>query len=453
MRSAPRCASAGLRPLPLFVSSLKAKEDAAFVAAAFAEHDPALVLNATAFALSAPGTEFAGTVLDGRDRPVLQVTFAGFSEAEWAESARGLSPTDLTMNVVLPEVDGRIISRAVSFKEAGELDPLTECRPVRYRPKADRVAFVAELAARWARLRAKPNAEKRVAIVLSNYPNRDGRLANGVGLDAPASTANVLRAMREAGYAVDGAPESGAALMELLLAGPTNARDGREALSQRERVAAEQPGEGLRSRKLAASASTAPPHPSPSATPSPYGRRDAPGAALSLVEYVGHFRRLPAKVQDAILDRWGPPANDPFVSGDGFVLPAHRFGNVVVGIQPARGYNIDPKATYHDPDLVPPHSYLAFYFWLREVVRRRRAGPHGQARQPRMAAGQGAGAFGGMLSRGRARAAAGDLSLHRQRSGRGRAGQAPLGGGGGGSSDAGRWRAPRATGRRPRSRR
>ena len=114
---------------------------------------------------------------------------------------RGLSPTDLTMNVVLPEVDGRIITRAVSFKEAGELDPLTECRPVRYRPKPDRIAFVAELAARWARLRAKPNAEKRVAIVLSNYPNRDGRIANGVGLDAPASTANVLRAMREAGYA------------------------------------------------------------------------------------------------------------------------------------------------------------------------------------------------------------------------------------------------------------
>ena len=92
------------------------------------------------------------------------------------------------MNVVLPEIDGRIITRAVSFKEAGELDPLTECRPVRYRPKADRIDFVADLAARWARLRATPNAEKRVAIVLSNYPNRDGRIGNGVGLDTPAST-------------------------------------------------------------------------------------------------------------------------------------------------------------------------------------------------------------------------------------------------------------------------
>ncbi len=151
----------GLSPLPIFVSSLKAKEDAAFVAATFADHEPAVVLNATSFALSQPGAEFAGTVLDGGERPVIQVTFAGISEEAWAGSTRGLAPTDLTMNVVLPEVDGRIISRAVSFKEAGELDPLTECRPVRYKPKADRIAFVAELAARWARLRVE--AERREA--------------------------------------------------------------------------------------------------------------------------------------------------------------------------------------------------------------------------------------------------------------------------------------------------
>ncbi|HEX9905260.1 MAG TPA: cobaltochelatase subunit CobN, partial [Propylenella sp.] len=173
-------AERGLRPMPLYVSSLKAKEDADFVARIFAEHAPAVVLNATAFALSRPGGAFAGTVLDGAERPVLQVMFAGASEEAWAASSRGLSPADLTMNVVLPEVDGRIVTRAVSFKEAEALDPLTECRPVRYRPKADRVDFVADLAARWARLRATPNAKKRVAIVLSNYPNRDGRIANGV---------------------------------------------------------------------------------------------------------------------------------------------------------------------------------------------------------------------------------------------------------------------------------
>jgi cobaltochelatase CobN len=312
-------AERGMRPLPIYVSSLKAREDAAFVAEIFAEHEPAIVLNATAFALSQPGGDFPGTVLDGGALPVLQVTFAGVSEEAWAQSTRGLSPTDLTMNVVLPEVDGRIIARAVSFKEAGELDPLTECRPVRYRPKADRIAFVADLAARWARLGRTPNAEKRIAIVLSNYPNKDGRIANGVGLDAPASTASLLKAMSQAGYDTEGAPDGGAALMGLLLAGPTNA-----------------------------------------------ARKRGGGSELTLEKYRRFFGYLPESVQQQVEARWGAPDADPFVSGESFVLPAHRFGNVVIGIQPARGYQIDPKASYHDPDLVPPHGYFAFYFWLRE---------------------------------------------------------------------------------------
>ncbi len=320
-------AERGLAPLPLFVSSLKSKEDAALVAEKLAEHDPAIVLNATAFALSQPSQSFAGTVLDNGERPVLQVTFAGASEEAWAESTRGLSPTDLTMNVVLPEVDGRLITRAVSFKEAGDLDPLTQCRPIRYRPKPDRIAFVADLAARWVKLRVIPNSEKHVAIVLSNYPNKDGRIANGVGLDAPASAVNILSAMTEAGYAIDGAPETGAALMEHLLAGPTNALGKKSTTPDVERI------------------------------------------TLPLAEYRKAFSGLPPSVQEDVKERWGPPSEDPFVADGVFVLPVHRFGNVVIGIQPARGYNLDPKATYHDPDLVPPHAYFAFYIWLRHAFR------------------------------------------------------------------------------------
>jgi cobaltochelatase CobN len=313
-----------LEPLPLYVSSLKMADDAAFVERAFADHDPALVLNATAFALSKAGVAFSGTPLDGGTRPVLQVTFAGVSRQAWADSTRGLSPSDLTMNVVLPEVDGRIIGRAVSFKEADELDPLTECRPVRYRPEPDRVDFVADLAAGWTRLQAKQNDEKRVAIVLSNYPNRDGRLANGVGLDAPESTIRLITALSQAGFDTGDAPQDARSLMDLLLAGPTNALNGNR------------PRHG--------------------------------SIALSVASYGHYFNELPLNVKQSIEKRWGKPAGDPFVNGDDFVLPAHRFGNLIIGIQPARGYNVDPKATYHDPDLVPPHGYLAFYFWLRQEL-------------------------------------------------------------------------------------
>ena len=110
-----------------------------------------------------------------------------------------------------------------------------------------------------------------------------------------------------------------------------------------------------------------------------------------------------AAAVDAALGRAGA---DPHVADGAFRLGLHRFGNVVVGVQPARGYNIDPKATYHDPDLVPPHGYLAFYFWLREgstPMRVVHIGKHGNLE---WLPGKSAGAVGRLLARRRARAAA-----------------------------------------------
>ena len=155
---------------------------------------------------------------------MLQVVFSGGDEESWRAGTRGLGPRDLAMNVALPEIDGRILSRAVSFKAPLGRDPETEADLVGYRPVADRVAFVADLARNWARLRAKPPAERRVALILANYPNRDGRIGNGVGLDTPASAIAILRALADAGYRVADAPDDPAALIRRLLAGPTNAQ-------------------------------------------------------------------------------------------------------------------------------------------------------------------------------------------------------------------------------------
>jgi cobaltochelatase CobN len=261
---------------------------------------------------------------------VLQVVFAGGTEEAWREGLSGLSARDIAMNVALPEVDGRILARAVSFKAEAWYDEATECRIAAYRAEGSRVAFAARLAAAWARLGRKPAAERRVAIVLANYPNRDGRLANGVGLDTPESVAGMLTEMRAAGYRVEGAPADGAALMARLRAGPTN---------------------WLADRA---------------------GR--AGGEALPFIDYQLFWNELPWEVRRKVEERWGPAEADPFhapgeLDCGRFALSLHAFGNVVVGIQPARGYNIDPKASYHAPDLPPPHSYLAFYAWLRDVFR------------------------------------------------------------------------------------
>jgi cobaltochelatase CobN len=226
------------------------------------------------------------------------------------------------MNVALPEIDGRILARAVSFKAPLGRDPDTEVELVEYRPVADRVAFVAELAQRWSGLRQKPPAERRVALILANYPNRDGRIGNGVGLDTPASAVAIATTLAAAGYWTGDMPSDPQTLIERLLAGPTNA----------------DPGAGYEE-------------------------------ALSFADYSAFFASLPAAVQQAVGVRWGAAERDPFfregrLDCGRFAIPGFRAGNLAVLIQPARGYNIDPKSTYHDPALPPPHSYLAAYAWL-----------------------------------------------------------------------------------------
>ncbi len=208
-----------LRPLPIFAQSLKEGEAAALLGAVFSAYPPAVILNATGFSVRAGAGD---DPLAAADCPVLQVVFSGGDEQSWRDGSRGLHPRDLAMNVALPEIDGRILSRAVSFKAPLGHDPETEIDLVGYQPIPDRVAFVADLARNWARLRERPVAERRVALILANYPNRDGRIGNGVGLDTPASALAILRALANAGYRVASIPDDPKALISRLAAGPTN---------------------------------------------------------------------------------------------------------------------------------------------------------------------------------------------------------------------------------------
>ena len=313
----------GLNPLPVFVTSLKDPVAADGLARLFAEAPPDIVLNLTGFAVSAPSSEWQGTVLDANDVPVLQVVLAGMTEESWREDPRGLGARDIAMNVALPEIDGRILSRAISFKTARRFDGTTQTGIVRHAPRPDRVAYVAALACNWVRLHHAQPSERNIALILANYPSSDGRIANGVGLDTPASAIEVMQAMLEAGYRVADIPERDTALIAALTEGPTNANP----------------------------------------------ERGASAIILPRADYLATFQNLPQSLQEAVNKRWGPPDADRLYrpAQDGFAISCRRFGGLVVGVQPARGYDIDAKQTHHDPDLVPPHGYFAFYIWLREA--------------------------------------------------------------------------------------
>ncbi|WP_348721167.1 cobaltochelatase subunit CobN [uncultured Candidatus Puniceispirillum sp.] len=325
------CIAAGMNPLPIFASSLKEAQTAGIVAECLRSAKADVILNMTSFAVSDPSAVDKARPGEQNmrsagpfgvvDAPVFQVVLASNRVSDWQDNSAGLTARDLAMNVALPELDGRILSRAIAFKKPLSKDPVTHAMTTHYVLVPERVKFVATLAAKWCALRYIKPADKKIALILANYPNKDGRIANGVGLDTPESAFQALRDLQVAGYTITDLPDSSAKLISALRAGPTNAGwQGRQSF-----------------------------------------------VTLAHDDYVHAFASLPDDVRIAVTERWGAPDNDPMFDGTVFRIPVLTFGNAVVGVQPARGYNIDPKATYHAPDLVPPHNYFAFYIWLREI--------------------------------------------------------------------------------------
>ncbi|HEX6512286.1 MAG TPA: cobaltochelatase subunit CobN, partial [Chloroflexota bacterium] len=208
----------GCSTVPIFVYSLK-PENAAQIEPLLRQAGVAAIVNTLSFA--------SGSVdwLRELDVPVLQAIVSTSSEAEWRGAQSGLSPLDTAMNVALPEFDGSIITVPVSFKQELSQAETLGSPVVRYAPQAERVDAFARLTTKWAALRAKPNAQKRVAFVLSNYPTKNARLGNAVGLDTPASLLAILRAMGQAGYVVGELPDAGDELIFRLIDRCSNDRE------------------------------------------------------------------------------------------------------------------------------------------------------------------------------------------------------------------------------------
>ncbi|HCU49053.1 MAG TPA: cobaltochelatase subunit CobN, partial [Micromonosporaceae bacterium] len=310
----------GANALPVFCSSLRSIPDGLRAELAKCEALVVTVLAAGgthASTASAGGDDEAWSVeaLTELDIPILQALCLTSSRSAWAESDAALSPMDAAMQVAIPEFDGRLITVPFSFKEPGPGGV-----PV-YVADPERARRVAGIAYRYARLRLVPNKEKRIAVMLSSYPTRHSRVGNAVGLDTPASAVVLLRALREAGYDLgDGFPEDSDTLIHTLIAA-----GGHDV-------------EWLTEEQLAC----------------------AP-ARVALRDYLSW---MPPALEKSIVDAWGEPPGALYVDGDEIVLASLQFGNVILMIQPPRGFGENPIAIYHDPDLAPSHHYLAAYRWL-----------------------------------------------------------------------------------------
>ncbi|MGI5399846.1 cobaltochelatase subunit CobN [Streptomyces sp. CA-135486] len=316
----------GANALPVYCGSLRGADAGLYELLGRADALIATVLAAggtRASDASAGGDDEAWDIgaLAELNVPVLQGLCLTSSRAVWEASDAALSPMDAAMQVAIPEFDGRLITVPFSFKEQGPDDV-----PV-YVADPERAGRVAGIAVRHAELKHKPNARKRLALVFTAYPTKHSRVGNAVGLDTPASAVRVLDALRDAGYGVDGHPAGGDELIHRLISA-----GGHDV-------------EWLTEEQLAA----------------------AP-ARVPLADYRAWFDTLDPQLREGMLEHWGEPPGSLYVDGDDIVLASLRFGNVVVMIQPPRGFGENPIAIYHDPDMPPSHHYMAAYRWLETAA-------------------------------------------------------------------------------------
>ncbi|GAA4704538.1 cobaltochelatase subunit CobN [Pseudonocardia yuanmonensis] len=316
----------GATPLPIYCASLR--QAPAELLATLRRAD-ALVVTVLAAGGTKPASAQAGgedeewdvAELAALDVPILQGLCLTSSRAAWDSNDDGLSPLDVATQVAVPEFDGRLITVPFSFKEV-DGDGLSV-----YVPDPERAARVAGIAVRHANLRRIPNADKKIVLMLSAYPTKHARIGNAVGLDTPASTVALLRAMDEAGYDVGEFPgvaaQDGDALIHALI------------------EAGGQDPDWLTEEKLAGNP-----------------------IRISAERYRRWFDSLPEDFRAGVEEHWGPAPGEHYVQDGDIVVAALRSGNVTLMVQPPRGFGENPVAIYHDPDLPPSHHYLAAYRWL-----------------------------------------------------------------------------------------
>ncbi len=287
-----------------------------------------VLVNSMMFSLTLAAPEYRD-LLPRLDVPFIQALVSMNSYADWKEGFQGVSTMDVSYSAAQPEFDGTLITVPVATREEDELDPVTGALLARNVPIPDRVRRMVSLALNWARLGKKPNRDKKIAVIFHHYPPRNDRIGCAAGLDSFASVKLLLDRMQAEGYLVDRVYENGDELAGELL--------GLMTCDQR----------WLTPERMAERA------------------RATAGAE----RYRPWHEALPGAIREKMTVDWGEMPGDLFVHEGRMLFPGQVNGNVFITIQPPRGYFENIDKIYHDMYLSPPHHYLAYYRWIRDVFK------------------------------------------------------------------------------------
>ncbi len=308
----------GLRVIPAFASGLDARPAVERLFLDKGRPAVDLVLSLTGFSLvGGPAYNDASAaeeMLAELDVPYIAAQALEFqSLEEWQASPLGLVPIEATMMVAIPELDGAIAPGVFGGRSAAATGGTGGCECPDMRPQADRVEALADRVARLVALRHQSRRERKIAIVLFNFPPNAGNTGTAAHLNVFESLFNTLRALAEQGYTVE-LPASVDDLREAVVAG--NA-----------------------------------------------GQYGTDANVLHCVPVDDHVREEPWL--DEIESQWGPAPGKQLSNGRALFVLGARFGNVVVGVQPGMGFEGDPMRLLFEGSFAPTHAFSAFYRYLR----------------------------------------------------------------------------------------
>ncbi len=317
----------GICPRVLFVSGLREYAVQKGIISLFKKEELRVLITATSFSSLNSGDNLdKASLWKDLNIPVLQVLTSTKSYKDWNSSTYGLNSQDLTLQIALPEIDGRITTKPCGFREVIDNNHHLSTTITSLQPFSEGLEWIANHTKAWLKLQTTEPKHKRISLILANYPISNARIANGVGLDTPESTLSILNWLREYGCDLGSEllPETGTELMKTLLRYRTN---------------------------------------------NPETNHLKPLTYLCMNEYLELWSNLPIEAQEKVKLKWGDPTEAIDQEDNGFAINGIMFGNVVILIQPNRGYNPDDLLDIHSPILPPPHRYIAQYLWVKHIFK------------------------------------------------------------------------------------
>tara|TARA_B100000700_G_C15050936_1_gene860291 strand:+ start:317 stop:4051 length:3735 start_codon:yes stop_codon:yes gene_type:complete len=311
-------------PRTIFISSLKESNIQETIVNIVRSEDIKIIITSTSFS-STNHNDQDISFIKRIKIPILQIVSSSNSYEVWNNSPIGLNPIDLLMQIAIPELDGRINTKLCTFKENIYLDKNLYTNIESYKSDESMIRWIVELTSNYIRLLNTSNIDKKICLIISNYPVNNGRLANGVGLDTPSSLIRILNILKQNGYNLGDKklPRNSQDLMKLIISKRTNDL---ETIS------------------------------------------NDPLDYLDTKDYYKYFNKIPNESRKKVTEHWGEPMFSNDKEEKGYSIHGVKFGNITILIQPSRCYNSESLDDIHNPLIPPPHRYLAQYHWIDKIL-------------------------------------------------------------------------------------